>query len=800
MDEDLAASSRWAHLEAIARLIEDLDDVVWVLDLDTSRFTYVSRSVERLRGLTPAEVLAEDAMSALAPGSREHLAAVLPARIAAFESGVDLRYVDEIEQPHRDGSVVWTETSTRFSRDVATGHLLVAGSSRDISERRRAERAARESDDRLRRALANIPNAVVIYDRDLRVKYLNPASVDLTGRPSSERLGRRDEDLWPREVCERWLPAVRRARDTGETQSLEIEIMTATSPRALHVACVPLRDERGEVRDIVGIAHEVTGARDAERALRAELAVREQFAMVAASVPGVVYSYRERPGGNACMPFTTPAVMDVFGLTSETVARDMSAWFANMEPGDGRRLAQGIEASARAGAPWHDVFRYRHPIKGARWIEGWSVPKKLPDGSVEWHGFAMDVSEQKHAEEQLRALAADLELRVAERTAELSRAVRAKDEFLASTSHELRTPLNGILGLSEILADDVYGPLTDKQRKAIARIEESGRHLLSLINDILDVAKVEAGKLELAITPLDVADVCRAGVRLVQQAAHHKQIDLGAALAPDLPTIHGDERRLKQVVVNLLTNAVKFTPEGGRVGISAALTDDGASVRIVVSDSGIGIAEEDMGRLFQPFVQLDSRLSREQPGTGLGLALVRRLVDLHGGSVGLDSELGRGTRFSVTLPLRRAAPASTHVEAASIAPRSGSGGRRLLVAEDDENNVTTLRDFLEVSGYEVHVARDGREAVAMTDALSPELILMDIQMPVLDGLAAIRAIRSSGRSISKTPIIALTALAMPGDEQRCLTAGADGYLTKPVSLKRLSKAIEDILARGRERA
>ena len=412
----------------------------------------------------------------------------------------------------------------------------------------------------------------------------------------------------------------------------------------------------------------------------------------------------------------------------------------------------------------------------------------------------MDVSEQKHAEEQLRALAADLELRVAERTAELSRAVRAKDEFLASTSHELRTPLNGILGLSEILADDVYGPLTDKQRKAIARIEESGRHLLSLINDILDVAKVEAGKLELAITPLDVADVCRAGVRLVQQAAHHKQIDLGAALAPDLPTIHGDERRLKQVVVNLLTNAVKFTPEGGRVGISAALTDDGASVRIVVSDSGIGIAEEDMGRLFQPFVQLDSRLSREQPGTGLGLALVRRLVDLHGGSVGLDSELGRGTRFSVTLPLRRAAPASTHVEAASIAPRSGSGGRRLLVAEDDENNVTTLRDFLEVSGYEVHVARDGREAVAMTDALSPELILMDIQMPVLDGLAAIRAIRSSGRSISKTPIIALTALAMPGDEQRCLTAGADGYLTKPVSLKRLSKAIEDILALGRERA
>jgi signal transduction histidine kinase len=249
-----------------------------------------------------------------------------------------------------------------------------------------------------------------------------------------------------------------------------------------------------------------------------------------------------------------------------------------------------------------------------------------------------------------------LEARVAERTAELARAARAKDEFLAGMSHELRTPLNGILGLTEVFAEGIYGDVSDRQRAALDRITESGRHLLALINDILDVAKVEAGKIDLSLAPVEVGELCRAAVRLVQDQAHRKRITVAIALRGRPRQLVADERRLKQVLVNLLTNAVKFTPDGGHVALEAEQDEARDALVLAVRDDGVGIAEGDLPRLFQPFVQLDSRLSRQHAGTGLGLALVRRLVDLHGGEVTVESEIGRGSRFTVALPYRGRLP------------------------------------------------------------------------------------------------------------------------------------------------
>jgi signal transduction histidine kinase len=412
------------------------------------------------------------------------------------------------------------------------------------------------------------------------------------------------------------------------------------------------------------------------------------------------------------------------------------------------------------------------------------------DLGVGLHGIELDASLREN-ERALRALAAALEQRVAERTAELCRAAQAKDEFLASMSHELRTPLNAILGLAEVLGESVYGPLSDKQRGAVGHIAESGRHLLSLINDILDVAKVEAGKVELTRAPVDVLDLCQASVRLVQAAALGKQQRISLSCPMGLPALHADERRLKQVLVNLLTNAVKFTPEGGQIALTAVLADDGESLRLAVEDSGVGIAEEDVPRLFQPFVQLDSGLARHHNGTGLGLTLVRRLVDLHGGSVALVSRPGQGSRFTVTLPVEHGPPTPPPGAAGSSPPppvSSAGARRRVLLAEDDETNIATLQDYLESRGFEVHVARDGHEAIARAAALEPDVILMDIQMPGVDGLTATRAIRAAGAA--STPIVALTALAMPGDEERCLAAGASAYLAKPVSMRRLLALIE----------
>jgi signal transduction histidine kinase len=275
-----------------------------------------------------------------------------------------------------------------------------------------------------------------------------------------------------------------------------------------------------------------------------------------------------------------------------------------------------------------------------------------------------EIATRQGAQAELTRLNVELERRVAERTAELSHANAAllvasqsKDAFFAGMSHELRTPLNAILGFSEALQEGIYGPVERRQRRALSTIEEAGRHLLSLINDILDLSKIGAGRLELEIEAVSIEGCCQASVRLVEEAARARRQGLEVRIAEDAVTVPADERRLTQVLVNLLGNAVKFTPEGGQVGLDVGLVDAGAAVCFTVWDRGVGIAARDLPRLFERFVQLDAGLGRLHGGTGLGLALARDLVELHGGTVAVESAPGEGSRFSVTLPLALGAPA-----------------------------------------------------------------------------------------------------------------------------------------------
>ena len=293
--------------------------------------------------------------------------------------------------------------------------------------------------------------------------------------------------------------------------------------------------------------------------------------------------------------------------------------------------------------------------------DGTSFPVEYVSTPIHDHGtiagaviLFRDISERIQAQAALEAERAHLARRVEERTADLSaanvelaRASRLKDEFLASMSHELRTPLTAILGLSEALQEGIYEPLDDLQLKPIRMIEHSGRHLLELINDILDLAKIGAGKMELECESLDLLMVCQASLQLVKQQALNKKIKVSTRIDPLVSIVYADERRLKQILVNLLSNAVKFTAEGGAVNLAIAGDREAQVVRLTVSDTGIGIAQEDLSRLFQPFMQLDSRLRRQYEGSGLGLALVARMVELHGGSVAVESVVGQGSRFTV---------------------------------------------------------------------------------------------------------------------------------------------------------
>jgi PAS domain S-box-containing protein len=426
-----------------------------------------------------------------------------------------------------------------------------------------------------------------------------------------------------------------------------------------------------------------------------------------------------------------------------------------------------------------------------------------------------EISDRKRAEAALGEERALLAERVEERTAdlqaanlELARASRLKDEFLASMSHELRTPLTAILGLCDVLKLEVYGSLTKKQTRSINNIEDSGRHLLELINDILDLSKIEAGKLELQIGPVSINAVCQSSLKFVNETAHKKSIDLSLKIDSAVSTLQADDRRLKQILVNLMSNAVKFTDEGGSVSLEVTGDPEAEQIHFAVSDTGIGISEEERGHLFQPFVQLDSSLSRQYSGTGLGLALVRRMVEMHGGEINVDSQVGQGSRFTVSLPwpdetksgtdATKAAkkpgqavkswrvPASSLISAQSPAPQ-------ILVAEDDIRLSSILGDYLRAKGYDVTSVRNGLEFLEQAKAAKPDLILTDVHMPQLDGLEAVRKLRADDH-LATTPVIVLTALAMPGDRERCLEAGANEYLTKPIDFDGLVETIETHLS------
>ncbi|AFY47171.1 histidine kinase,Response regulator receiver domain protein,histidine kinase,GAF domain-containing protein [Nostoc sp. PCC 7524] len=391
---------------------------------------------------------------------------------------------------------------------------------------------------------------------------------------------------------------------------------------------------------------------------------------------------------------------------------------------------------------------------------------------------------------------------------------QAKSEFLASMSHELRTPLNAILGMSECLQENIFGELNSSQKKAIATIESSGQHLLALINDILDLAKIESGKVELQIAPVSINNLCSFSLSFVKQIAISKNIELNLDIPGNVDEITLDELRTRQILINLLSNAIKFTPEGGSVtlkvwleeaeGVNSSFNSQYPHIKFSVSDTGIGIAQADIPKLFQSFVQVDSSLNRQYTGTGLGLSLVSRLVELQNGSIDVVSTVGQGSCFTVTLPYfeipdkeqpevlqpqtiseeQQSTPEASYLSSDDIPEQL-----LILLAEDNQANIDTFSAYLSMQGYQVIIAKNGEEAINAAQEYKPKIILMDIQMPGIDGLETIRRIRNLSE-LAPVQIIALTALAMPGDRERCLTAGANEYLAKPVVLKELQATID----------
>ena len=710
---------------------------------------------------------------------------------SVIESGISKIGLEEtITLPN--GQTNWVETNKVPLRNESGEVVGIVGTFQDISDRKKAEIDLLESQRFLQLVLDTFP--LFIFWKDRQSVYLGcnqnfALSAGLNS--SSEIIGKTDYEMpWGESEAEKYRSDDQQVIASGNAKLNIIETQYQANGETIWLETnkIPLCDLKGNVIGVLGTYQDISDRKIAEE----NLAESETFnRQLVTEFPIGLASCRM----DGQLVFVNAAFAQILGRTVEEVL-SLTYWditpakYADQEA-EQLRL---IQTEGRYG-PYEKEYIHKDGHLVPVLLSGIMI---LSNGEFLIWSSVQDISDRKQAEAKLQIA-----------NQELMRATRLKDEFLANMSHELRTPLNSILGMNEGLQEEIFGSINDRQLKALKTIENSSTHLLSLINDILDVSKIESGQVTLDLTATSIENLCKSSVAFIKQQALTKQIQIIPNIPRNLPEIMVDERRIRQVLINLLSNAVKFTLEGGTITIEVAQVESDSTaidhsvlsqLRIAVIDTGIGISAENIRKLFQPFIQIDSALNRQYTGTGLGLSLVKRIVELHGGSVDLTSELGVGSRFTINLPFNIENSSSEgssdrNLAELSVINLSETDGQILpliLLAEDNEANINTFSSYLIAKGYRLVFAKDGQEAIAVTKAEHPDLILMDIQMPGMDGLTAIKQIRIDP-DLANIPIIALTALAMEGDREKCLDAGANEYLPKPVKLKQLAASIQQFL-------
>lgn len=565
---------------------------------------------------------------------------------------------------------------------------------------------------------------------------------------------------------------------------------------------------------IMGTAQDVTERRRIEAELKeakVEAARREgaeRYSFLADSVPMIIWT--ATPEGYA--DYFNKAWINYTGQTLEEALE--WGWGAALHPEDVEPCVERWNHSLATGEPYEMEYRFRSAADGLyRWHLGQGKPMRDEHGKiVQWVGVCADIHDAKESEQSLQAVNDALGLRVMQRTSELHEAKeaaeaanRAKSEFLANMSHEIRTPMNGLLGMTDLVLES---ELDDEQRSYLSMAKSSGEALLRLINDILDFSKIEAGKLELEATEFPLRESLEHWMRPLRFRGEQKGLELRTEVASDVPdALVGDPLRLRQIVQNFVDNALKFTNRGSIViEVESHLAGhDEYCLHFSVTDTGIGIPKEKQRSIFGAFEQVDGSTTRNYGGTGLGLAIVSQLVQQMRGTIWIESQVDEGTTFHFTawfglgagegVPALHREPEATETIAPSI--ETSTPALHILLAEDNAVNQALAAALLTKRGHTLSHAANGREAVQLAGAGFFDLILMDVQMPEVDGFAATRLIRKceEEQGSTRVPIVAMTAHAMAGDRERCLAAGMDDYLSKPLQKKELLALLQRVASR-----
>jgi PAS domain S-box-containing protein len=702
-------------------------------------------------------------------------------------AGRDALHEEPAVLQRKDGSFVHVRVTANVYRE--DGRFVHARAFfRDITAERQAQEALEESESRLRAIFDQAGVGMATAGLDWKFEQVNKRFTEILGYSQEELVQMSFMDFTHPDDADQTRTYVNQLLE-GKIPDYVFEKRYIRKDGRIvwsRTSVALMRDASGSPKRFVGVIEDITQRKEAERAL---LESEQRFRQLADAMPQIVWA--AKPDGT--LDYYNERWYEYTGFKRGKTGDD--SWKPILHPDDVDRCTETWYEAVRSGQPYEIEYRFKDRMAGGyKWFLGKALPVQNEKGEiVRWFGTCTDIDAQKRSEEQKRQI---LESERAARM-ESEKLGRLKDEFLATLSHELRTPLNAILGWAHLIRKDPQD--VEKALKGLEVIERSARTQAQLIADLLDMSRIITGKLRLDIQPVELPLVVEAALDSIRPAAEAKGVRIVKLIEPVPELIRGDPARLQQVVWNLLSNAVKFTPKDGKVEV--VLNRVNSHVQILVRDTGKGIRPDFLPHLFERFRQEDSSASRDHGGLGIGLALVKQLVELHGGTVHATSAgEGKGATFLVELPLVAAKVEGRELEHVLPRPRALAGDSvrgelpnlenvRVLVVDDDADARTLLTRILADHGAEPTAVRSGREALERLQADKFDVLLSDIGMPAMDGYALIEALRNAG---NYTPAAALTAFARSEDRTRALLAGYQSHIAKPVEPTELLATIASL--------